>query len=174
MIAVAIVCAAALSQAATANWSAYPIYEKGKTTGADGYIGYYIDASNYSTALSILQSGDFSGLTSIGFASAGASQWGGYLTGSDAGSYGSGETVNAYLVVLNADSIDNATYAYISGVATGATGGEGQVANIDFTSAVASMKQDSAWYEAKSIPEPTSGLLLLLGVAGLALRRRRA
>ena len=29
------------------------------------------------------------------------------------------------------------------------------------------------WYSA-SVPEPTSGLLMLLGVAGLALRRRRA
>ena len=29
-------------------------------------------------------------------------------------------------------------------------------------------------YNAAAIPEPTSGLLLLLGVAGLALRRRRA
>ena len=29
------------------------------------------------------------------------------------------------------------------------------------------------WY-AQSVPEPTSGLLLLLGVAGMALRRRRA
>ena len=32
----------------------------------------------------------------------------------------------------------------------------------------------TGWYTASSIPEPTSGLLLLLGVAGLALRRRRA
>jgi hypothetical protein len=35
----------------------------------------------------------------------------------------------------------------------------------------------AGWYmfkEASAVPEPTSGLLMLLGVAGLALRRRRA
>ena len=30
------------------------------------------------------------------------------------------------------------------------------------------------WYTASAVPEPTSGLLLLLGVAGLALKRKRA
>jgi hypothetical protein len=30
------------------------------------------------------------------------------------------------------------------------------------------------WYSAAAVPEPTSGLLLLLGMAGLALRRKQA
>ena len=33
---------------------------------------------------------------------------------------------------------------------------------------------NAGWYTPGVVPEPTSGLLLLLGVAGLALRRKRA
>ena len=32
----------------------------------------------------------------------------------------------------------------------------------------------AGWYQASAVPEPTSGILLLLGVAGLALKRKRA
>ena len=32
----------------------------------------------------------------------------------------------------------------------------------------------AGWYTTASVPEPTSGLLMLVGLAGLALRRRRA
>lgn len=47
----------------------------------------------------------------------------------------------------------------------------GNVSNLTKTFA---MNKGTWNYTANSIPEPTSGLLLLLGVAGLALRRKKA
>ena len=44
----------------------------------------------------------------------------------------------------------------------------------DASSTVADFTFASANYTVAAVPEPTSGLLLLLGVAGLAIRRRRA
>ena len=44
----------------------------------------------------------------------------------------------------------------------------------NFTFADNSAYAGAGWYAAAAVPEPTSGLLLLLGMAGLALRRKQA
>ena len=55
-----------------------------------------------------------------------------------------------------------------SGTAIGDLASKAVAATANFSTA-------GSWdYTAKAIPEPTSGLLFLLGMAGLALRRRRA
>ena len=185
MIAAAIVCAAAMSQAATATWKANNLYAPGSSSdkGA-GYIGYFIESSAYalSTAQSDLAKGDYSKVLAAAIDDGDfAFNNSGVVTVSDAfGDYGDKETVTGYLLIFNAGDIKNATYAYLSAEASGTTGDLGQTASINFgklngANTSAPFNPDSRvqgnWY---AIPEPTSGLLLLLGVAGLALKRRRA
>ena len=46
--------------------------------------------------------------------------------------------------------------------------------DVTFADKMADSDYGEGWYASSSVPEPTSGLLLLLGVGALALRRRRA
>ena len=90
-------------------------------------------------------------------------------------SYDTTAAQTAYFVVFNGDKMYVSMEAEAGYAAVGATG-------IEFESLTASSKLafDSAsgysaagWYT-QSVPEPTSGLLMLLGMAGLALKRKRA
>ena len=87
--------------------------------------------------------------------------------------YGNGVTVNGYLVILDSDATATASYAYVSDIASAATSALGGAAAISFgDTQLAAMQNAGNWTAAA--PEPTSGLLLLLGMAGLALKRKRA
>ena len=191
MIAVAIVCAAAFVNAATVGWSfglingygtdgsgwsdsgltgdvtvqliigttltggviGDTIYDAESTVAFDG--GYaYPDALEISGMANdtpyysklIITSGD-STLESGVFQLAAAAMEGGVVYpgyGLGADSYG----------------IDDATSGSLAGLST-------------FNS-VGGVFADAGWVGSAPVPEPTSGLLMLLGMAGLALRRRRA
>ena len=89
---------------------------------------------------------------------------------------GSADVSSSGMYVLCFDQ-DNMYVSYPGQVAT-PVGGGADVFVIDgfTTSSTAAMSASSfngaGWYTA--VPEPTSGLLMLLGVAGLALKRKRA
>lgn len=82
----------------------------------------------------------------------------------------------AYFVVFNGDNM----YVSVTADATYYAVGDYDIAFGSITSSsktfndVADGYAGAGWYGAAAVPEPTSGLLMLLGMAGLALRRRRA
>jgi hypothetical protein len=104
-----------------------------------------------------------------------------YDSGESAGSlgniYGNAAATSVYLAVVDGDNL------FISSISEGVTGAAGQAGMAEFDlsedignkfAAGTETYGGAGWYSAAAIPEPTSGLLLLLGVAGLALKRKRA
>ena len=186
MIAAAIVCAAAFAQAASINWQSGTIYI---ATDAAGTTGTAVgDRANTNTRLVNMY---IYTLTEEQFTAASkmdtAALYDTYFGETPTASKGTGGTGTAtytqtvgdasgknYALLLFVDEINGKLPedkdAFVK--ATLAT------AQVDGSSAVTMGNQiasslTSNWV-AVPVPEPTSGLLLLLGVAGMALRRRRA
>lgn len=78
---------------------------------------------------------------------------------------------NAYFVLVESDSATS--YKYIAADLSASVYGDTDSAKDAFGSTTAALLAGTSANFA-AVPEPTSGLLMLLGIAGLALRRRRA
>ena len=175
MIAAAIVCAAAMSQAAAITWAAaaYNCVTKAgavqtaDTADAGKFVLCYLgDGSGYSWDNAVVvNEGNVSYAPSMGSAAAKAS--GSYTV--DIDKYENGDIFG----VMFRDSAGNLSQLEYVGGAKDATiyTIEG-LANAQSTLKAFTFATGN--YTVASVPEPTSGLLLLLGVAGMALRRRRA
>ena len=85
----------------------------------------------------------------------------------------------AYFAILN-DDASSVFLGTSSSVAANTSGGQADfTVGLNTTKALRDMDGTTAygnagWYVVGAVPEPTSGLLLLLGMAGLALKRKRA
>ncbi len=183
MMAVAIVCATVCAQAAATKWSASNIFAMNNTDKvASGTTAYLFNAATFSqTALVTAFAGEDFDISANAIGS---------TTLSGAGVIGNravdvtgttpSTTANMYLAILQ--TIDGSDYLFIStqkdvtmsaSESTATTVGLGALTAVSQAAALDATKgyTGAGWY---AVPEPTSGLLMLVGLAGLALRRRRA
>ena len=175
ILAAAIVCAAVVSQAASVGWSL-----AGMANYAGDAYSFFIIGQNEVTSVAqitaLLDAG--SSVSSYAFASGTLSS-----TGSGTVPYASsGKTVpnnsnytSFFIVFDNANAADATKYLTITTdqAANLAKSVNATAASVSFAAGNQSTYANNAanW---TAVPEPTSGLLMLLGVAGLALRRKRA
>lgn len=190
MIALSVVVMTGAASAATFQWrigtgTVYDGYNSEKEGYAAANIGsataYLFNSRDYSQATLLAALADdkaWSTITAkaVGNTTLNSGKNTGYVDTKTASSVGTtyitdGMTyVDVYMAILNADG----DYVYLHSL-DGQVVQAADVTKISFSSASTPSKSivtsGNGWY---AVPEPTSGLLMLLGMAGLALRRRRA
>lgn len=180
MVAVAIAVMATFAEAAAVDWTANGVVDPvataaaGKNTPANGWVGYVVMAADLASVTADLDAGNTATLLSSAVGPVkNTTNKGAYAAGVASGDVAAGSQT-FYLVVLNAESASAAT-SYFTSAAANATVDASLDTVITFGSQATVSKDSSSWKSVGgSVPEPTSGLLILLGVAGLALKRKLA
>ena len=178
MIAAAIVCAAAISQAATCSWKSSTVNDyTGTAVGKDAVTAYLftISQSDYNSYIA-MSAADLSKAIYEDFDTSSAVATKNSTTAGAANLSDTAVASAQYRAILYVDNVNDGYYMGNVAAYTWSGSGTAAVNNLATTVGgdVGGGSTATAWYHATSVPEPTSGLMLLLGVAGLALRRKRA
>lgn len=189
MLVVAIVCAAMMTQAASMKWTALNV--KSDNTGsanANNYVMYtFLGSASAGSAATLAKVTTISAITSMLGSDGDVAKALGYSLSSGTVKNGLGNVSTAYADDAWNDTTSQSTFAVVFNAATAADATEflvvpagGTATAVTFTDkdnlksvAFGSQASNLNW-TAIAVPEPTSGLLMLIGMAGLALRRRRA
>ena len=175
---------AAVAQAASFSWKTQTgqyVYQAGTTTKAGSVTAYLFNAdvvSRDALVTAFVDAGkgltDFTSLSSKATSTAGGIT----TTTFSTDPIGTETSLTAYFAIIDGDNIfvsAEVAGAYQATATTGMTFSPttaSKAAAIEWTTGTTSVAAGGGWYTAA--PEPTSGLLLLLGMAGLALKRKRA
>ena len=196
MLAVAVVCAAVAADAAVIKWGSGAIQTPDEVTGAlsgtklttaSGYnIKMYVWESLSASAVSY-SAGDLFSWYDKG--ATGSDPMGGSLTAlSLTPAVGASATTATITGAISPDTDGTSVYAAILFVLEDSTTGDakwymensGEKASAKSIQTLGNLALKvggtgaATTWTAAAVPEPTSGLLLLLGMAGLALKRKRA
>ena len=195
--AAAIVCVAAFAQASSVKWSSTGLAATNQIKGPNGTTLVYAwaEQTGYSITKAILMNtADYTQAQLLTGLREGTYTWGdskldetsvnssSKITATTSGELASlgGSTVNVYYAILAEDASGNQSVLLSTTLSVDVPSSEGASGTVAWGTAAGTFSANvmgdaeystAGWY---AIPEPTSGLLMLLGMAGLALRRRRA
>ena len=177
MMAMVVAVTAVVANAAAIDWSASKVVDPwtsataGKSTPCNSWVGYAVLAADLSTVTAGLDNNDTTSLLAKGINPKVSTNKGAFQASTASGNVASGPQ-DFYLIVLNAGTAASATHYYVSAMVT-----ETIDASLDTTISFGAQDAGTssvANWTSMAAPEPTSGLMLLLGMGVLALRRRRA
>ena len=172
--------------AATVDWQIQ--ITSSATSYASGYTAYLVNASawdaatitdaTFSDSSIVLDSTTFNSGSGKGTSKTYTTIASGTTAGSrsvNVSSLAEGGSLGVYYVILNT-AADPDTYYKWSDTLTGRaeSGAESLGSNFTIAGSTINAATWTAVGGSSPVPEPTSGLLLVLGMAGLALRRKRA
>ena len=175
---IAVAVAAVGVQAATLSWNMTNVLAPDGSDAAVGtLVALYAAGTTYDHAKAV--AGDIAptySTTTTAVGTTGATR----ALQSGLGSYSAGDTASFYAVVYDASTIAGAGNYIVSDVVSATVGASGANISLAFGNMKATTTANkfknalaNGWTSADS-PEPTSGLLLLIGGALLGLRRKRA
>ena len=188
-LAAMIVCAVVGARADIMKWTIDGVYNSSDKAASDSnpYTAYYfyikgsvpsadVLASTKTTIQSLIENRDTSSLSAWNNESTQYLRSTSSTSGSFEGQFTTWENVTTFAVVLNAFSLNSATQYMLAltengsyyATATGNSSDHTKIKTIPF----GDQKTNGAVWQ--TIPEPTSGILLALGVAALALKRKQA
>ena len=167
------VCAAAFAQAATVNWGISGVKADGGAAPTAGWavMAFYTEAGAGSDAIVSAIKSKTAGSLAFDTQELKVSMSKGKYGPADVAVAGITDTTknyDFYFVVFNDADATKATMYAIESAPNKAYSG------MDAKFTASGVFSASTPWQSTAVPEPTSGLLMLLGMAGLALRRRRA
>ena len=169
---------------ASLNWSVTQVQNSDGTSGAtQGYVAYMFVTAATGNTLSFVEGASLTTADAVqasilnGTFDASTAYHSGLTNGSGlvpaatgiSNNFNAGDSITAFVVIF-----DGADYASANNYIITAEKSASWSSATGAKTLVYGSQASATWMPISNIPEPTSGILMLVGLAGLALRRRRA